>query len=1084
MKYGRNKTITVHASMMKSLLTQQLKQQYQKMNNKLSSSSLSSSLCLKHNAFFRISLMMTFSYYYYIMIITLITILSRSNRIIMIDAWTTTTTNIISQQSSIRTIIINSNMNEHHSIVGSRTYPRFTSCSVFDTQIKRYRIPISSSSSTALWFGAKRKKSTPSNSNNNNNNDDFDHWYDEVDQSKTPDDVFWEEMERQRLLDGGSPSSSGSVTSSSSPKGTNPILDTNNNMIVNGGGGGGIGSNSNSGGNNGAAALFNNVPYSTLSASSVSSSIWNTGSSNNNGYSSMNGGNNNYNSGNNVFGGGNNGGGGSSNTFPSMFSSSSSSSTFPNKMKTPQQQQMTLKSIDATLSEYDAYMASDNWLDDDILEYMMANNEMNNNEYNTYNEDDDTIPTLEEQLDAWEMENNNNNNTNVVNTNRNKQDDNDDDDDSEYEYYYEEEDDEDDDNDNESNLNSNSWMLSVQSDEPWDQWSEQSTDGRMNNNNGKNYHPDNDLDEIRIKLDPEKVKTGPASQFLFHQTDDDNEEDDEDVAEDEQEEIDYVKRLSQITIYSERLHKAKDSTKAKTFFNKRKPNSMEGYDRLWISAIDNACIQNLVGTFRNYGIEFIDNFGDWIDLSINDTLYYTIEEIASYKARLVYNITGLPCIASRTSWEIEPIPDWNRIISSISPLYSGTNNNIGVGVSGSSSSSGSYSGMGSNGMSSTPNAVSAKQQQITNPRIISGYRFNDVGMYVDYICDAMRLVSEPDRVTRFKTCLCYYDGNIEIFDYGICDVDLYFCDSVRAYIPNAHAINEMMKTLELTFGLEYQKWLRTRIDETNSVRSRGSIVGSNNSNIDRNDIDDDDDEPYGAASTKLRDRVLKEGKVLPNDIIDVSAFMDSMVDVNLMDECAFELSKCFLEEKPTKILTVATTGLVIALPMAKYLQVPVVYARKERNIVMADTYIAGYSSKTVGKNRELLVSKSHIQPNDRVLIIDDFLSSGASQEALLRIISEAGAISVGIGVLLEKVYDSGRQSLSGFNIPIHSLCRISSVRGGVIQLIEEDGFDKMTSSLSSQQSSSTSDTTSDTSTATTVTTQPVASKKSKPSKKK
>ena len=126
--------------------------------------------------------------------------------------------------------------------------------------------------------------------------------------------------------------------------------------------------------------------------------------------------------------------------------------------------------------------------------------------------------------------------------------------------------------------------------------------------------------------------------------------------------------------------------------------------------------------------------------------------------------------------------------------------------------------------------------------------------------------------------------------------------------------------------------------------------------------------------------------------------------------------------------------------MAKYLQVPVVYARKERNVVMAETYQAGFASKTVGKNRELLVSKKHLDPEDRVLVVDDFLSSGASQEALLRILSESGATAVGVGVLLEKVYESGRQSLSGFNIPIRSLCRVASVQEGSIQLVEEDGF--------------------------------------------
>jgi len=171
--------------------------------------------------------------------------------------------------------------------------------------------------------------------------------------------------------------------------------------------------------------------------------------------------------------------------------------------------------------------------------------------------------------------------------------------------------------------------------------------------------------------------------------------------------------------------------------------------------------------------------------------------------------------------------------------------------------------------------------------------------------------------------------------------------------------------------------------------------------------------------------------------------MDSKVDVELMDECAKVLSNLFIDVKPSKILTVATTGLVIALPMAKYLQVPVVYARKERSIVMANTYSAAYSSKTVGKDRELLVSKSHLSEEDRILIVDDFLSGGSSQEALLRIVADAGATAVGVGVLLEKVYDSGRQSLSGFNVPIHSLCRVASVQDGVIQLVEEEGYDRM-----------------------------------------
>jgi xanthine phosphoribosyltransferase len=103
---------------------------------------------------------------------------------------------------------------------------------------------------------------------------------------------------------------------------------------------------------------------------------------------------------------------------------------------------------------------------------------------------------------------------------------------------------------------------------------------------------------------------------------------------------------------------------------------------------------------------------------------------------------------------------------------------------------------------------------------------------------------------------------------------------------------------------------------------------------------------------------------------------------------------------------------------------------------------AAYSSKTVGQDRSLYVSKSHISPTDRILVIDDLLSGGSSQEALFRIISDAVARAMGVGVLLEKVYDSGRRSLLGFDVPIHSLCRVASVSNGIIRLVEKEGYNQ------------------------------------------
>eukprot|EP00523_Entomoneis_sp_CCMP467_P001452 CAMPEP_0168743658 /NCGR_PEP_ID=MMETSP0724-20121128/13691_1 /TAXON_ID=265536 /ORGANISM="Amphiprora sp., Strain CCMP467" /LENGTH=796 /DNA_ID=CAMNT_0008791297 /DNA_START=216 /DNA_END=2606 /DNA_ORIENTATION=+ len=693
---------------------------------------------------------------------------------------------------------------------------------------------------------------------------DLNRWYDDVDQNASPDDVFWEEMERQRLL-----AKVGESPSNSNGAGNNYNLPQQQGGYM----------------DNSAANVYASSSPSPASMMSSTTSL------------------------------------GGSSSSPSLAKTNS-------LLKMAALNGQTQRSADATLSEYADFSCADNWLDEELV-WMM-------NDDNLYDAsmDDEHVKSLDEQLDEWE----------AMEDGANEEDEDDDDDET-----------------------SNAWM---HSDEPWDHWGEEQRQQEEEAAAAAASAGDATASGVHFNA--------RADSFLF---DSDSEEDEEELQRLEQETLD---RLAKIQLRSPRLDRAAKSPNAKAFFD-REPDTLEGYDRMWVSAIDNVCFKNLVGLFRNYGVQFADNFGDWQDGCLEDSSVATIEDIASYKAREVYNITGLPCIASRTSFEIEPIPTLNTGGSS--------NNNMGRAAMANS-----------------------------NPRVASGYKFNDVGMHVDYICDALRPLSEPTRVTRFKTCLCYYDGEMELFDYGICDVDLHFSNSLRTFIPMSQAINEMMQKLTLTFGLEYQSWLQARLAE--------GIAGATAAGS-------------GPASLKLRDRVLKEGKVLPNDIIDVSAFMDSKVDVNLMDECAKELSNRFLKEKPNKILTVATTGLVIALPMAKYLQVPVVYARKERNVVMADTFKAGYSSKTVGKNRELLVSKSHVDEEDRVLIVDDFLSSGASQEALLRIVAESGATAVGVGVLLEKAYESGRQSLAGFDVPIQSLCRIASVKDGVIQLLEEVGFDRM-----------------------------------------
>ena len=130
---------------------------------------------------------------------------------------------------------------------------------------------------------------------------------------------------------------------------------------------------------------------------------------------------------------------------------------------------------------------------------------------------------------------------------------------------------------------------------------------------------------------------------------------------------------------------------------------------------------------------------------------------------------------------------------------------------------------------------------------------------------------------------------MELFEFGELDCDIYFSGSMRTFIPMSSAINSMLKSLELALDLTYQSWLYSKVNDSTA----GGV--------------------YSEASIKLRDRILKEGRVLPNDIVDVSSFMDAFVDVNLMDECAKHLAERFSKTKPSKILTIATTGLVVAI---------------------------------------------------------------------------------------------------------------------------------------------------------------------------
>ena len=179
---------------------------------------------------------------------------------------------------------------------------------------------------------------------------------------------------------------------------------------------------------------------------------------------------------------------------------------------------------------------------------------------------------------------------------------------------------------------------------------------------------------------------------------------------------------------------------------------------------------------------------------------------------------------------------------------------------------------------------------------------------------------------------------------------------------------------------------------------------------------------------QLKDNITKEGKVLGNGILKVDSFINHQVDPQLMDACGVEFARRFEDVKATKVLTAEISGIAPALSTAIHLGLPVVYARKTKPVTMPDqVYLTLAPSHTKGRMVELIISPEHLRPGERILIIDDFLASGATILGLVRLAQTAGAEIVGIGALIEKVFEGGRKALETVGAPVESLAAIASM---------------------------------------------------------
>ncbi len=184
---------------------------------------------------------------------------------------------------------------------------------------------------------------------------------------------------------------------------------------------------------------------------------------------------------------------------------------------------------------------------------------------------------------------------------------------------------------------------------------------------------------------------------------------------------------------------------------------------------------------------------------------------------------------------------------------------------------------------------------------------------------------------------------------------------------------------------------------------------------------------------ELEERIRRDGQVLADGILKVDSFVNHQVDAGLMDRCGKEFADHFAGLGATKVLTAEISGIAPALTTALHLGIPVVYARKTKPITMPDqVYLTLAPSHTKGRMVELIISPEYLADGERVLIIDDFLASGATILGLIRLAEAAGAKVVGVGALIEKTFEGGREALKPLGLPVFSLTSIAAMDGGQI----------------------------------------------------
>lgn len=178
----------------------------------------------------------------------------------------------------------------------------------------------------------------------------------------------------------------------------------------------------------------------------------------------------------------------------------------------------------------------------------------------------------------------------------------------------------------------------------------------------------------------------------------------------------------------------------------------------------------------------------------------------------------------------------------------------------------------------------------------------------------------------------------------------------------------------------------------------------------------------------LEERIVKDGVVKEGNILKVDSFLNHQMDINLFDQMGEEFKRRFADKPINKIVTIEASGIGIACIVARHFGVPVVFAKKTQSVnIDGEVYVAEVESFTHKCKNQVIVSKKFLDPDDHVLVIDDFLANGCALQGLISIVAQAGGTVEGIGIAVEKGFQQGGRIIRNLGYQLESLAIVEGM---------------------------------------------------------